>query len=230
MMENRTKFTVKYLREAVEFLQSLDEKAREKIAYNIGKAMLVVDKDLFKKLGDTDIWEFRTLHRGTAYRLFAFWDTAAETLVVATHGIAKKTQKTPPREIAKAEAIRQRYFDAKKTETQKASDMETIGTMELYSHDEMLDQVVGRPGTHARERYERKMDEFLIGEAIKRTREAQHLTQEQLGERMGVKRAQVSRIESGRSLTYSTIVRAFKALGVRTASLDLGAAGKVALW
>lgn len=108
--------------------------------------------------------------------------------------------------------------------------METIGTMELYSHDEMLDQVVGRPGTPARERYERKMDEFLIGEAIKRTREAQHLTQEQLGERMGVKRAQVSRIESGRSLTYSTIVRAFKALGVRTASLDLGAAGKVALW
>ena len=120
MMENRTKFTVKYLREAVEFLQSLDEKAREKIAYNIGKAMLVVDKDLFKKLGDTDIWEFRTLHRGTAYRLFAFWDTEAETLVVATHGIAKKTQKTPPREIAKAEAIRQRYFDAKKTETQKS--------------------------------------------------------------------------------------------------------------
>ena len=56
------------------------------------------------------------------------------------------------------------------------------------------------------------------------------LTQEQLGELMGVKRAQISKIESGKSITYSTIVRAFKAMGVKTASLDMGAMGKVALW
>ena len=47
---------------------------------------------------------------------------------------------------------------------------------------------------------------------------------------MGVKRAQISKIESGKSITYSTIVRAFKAMGVKTASLDMGAMGKVALW
>ena len=50
-----------YLKEAVEFLESLDEKAREKIVFNISKAMHVVDKDLFKKMGDSDIWEFRTI-------------------------------------------------------------------------------------------------------------------------------------------------------------------------
>lgn len=58
------RFNIVYLREAVEFLESLDNKTREKVAYNITKAMQVVDKELFKKMTGTDIWEFRTLHRG----------------------------------------------------------------------------------------------------------------------------------------------------------------------
>ncbi|MDE7101494.1 MAG: type II toxin-antitoxin system RelE/ParE family toxin, partial [Bacteroidales bacterium] len=69
-----------------------------------------MDKVLFKKLGDTPIWEFRTLFNGVCYRLFSFWDTEQETLVIATHGIIKKTQKTPRTEIRKAEAIRREYF------------------------------------------------------------------------------------------------------------------------
>lgn len=108
--------------------------------------------------------------------------------------------------------------------------MNTVGTMKVYTHEEMLDKVVGKKGTPARNKFERKMDDFLIGEAIKRIREANNLTQEQLGERMGVKRAQISKIESGKSITYSTIVRAFKAMGAKTASLDLGTMGKIALW
>lgn len=72
-----------------------------------------INKDIFKKLEDTEIWEFRTLFNGTCYRFFAFWDTELEALVVATHGIVKKTQKTPKKEIKKAEAIRKEYFDDK---------------------------------------------------------------------------------------------------------------------
>lgn len=108
--------------------------------------------------------------------------------------------------------------------------MEKIGDMEIYSHEEMLDRVVGKSGTQERMRFDRKVDDILIGEAIRRTREAKNLTQEQLGELMGVKRAQISKIESGKSITYSTIVRAFKAMGAKTASLDLGSMGRVALW
>lgn len=67
-----------------------------------------------KKLDDSEIWEFRTLYQGIAYRLFSFWDTETDTLVVATNGMIKKTQKTPSKEIAKAEEIRRKYFDAKK--------------------------------------------------------------------------------------------------------------------
>lgn len=113
-MIGKERFKIIYLNDALEFLESLEEKVKEKIVYNISKAMFVVDKDLFKKMGDTDIWEFRTMYRGMAYRLFAFWDTESETLVVATHGFVKKSQKTPQKEIEKAEKIREQYFDLKK--------------------------------------------------------------------------------------------------------------------
>mgnify|MGYP001777511587 CR=1 FL=1 len=113
-MIGKERFKIIYLNDALEFLESLEEKVKEKIVYNISKAMFVVDKDLFKKMGDTDIWEFRTMYRGMAYRLFAFWDTESETLVVATHGFVKKSQKTPQKEIEKAEKIRKQYFDLKK--------------------------------------------------------------------------------------------------------------------
>lgn len=102
--------------------------------------------------------------------------------------------------------------------------------MKLYSHEEMLDRVIGIKGTPSRDKYEADINNFLIGEAIKKAREEKNLTQEQLGELMGVKRAQISKIESGKSVTFSTIVRAFKAMGVKSAILDLGTLGKVALW
>ena len=71
------------------------------------------DSELFKKLSNTDIWEFRTIYNKACYRLFAFWDTETETLIVATHGIIKKTQKTPSKEIKRAQEIMKRYFENK---------------------------------------------------------------------------------------------------------------------
>lgn len=70
----------------------------------------VKDTRLFKKLEGSEIWELRTEYGSNEYRLFSFWDTRTDTLIVATHGIEKKTQKTPRREIAKAEQIRNQYF------------------------------------------------------------------------------------------------------------------------
>jgi phage-related protein len=103
-------FEVEFLPEAVEFLNDLDDKSREKIYYNIKKSQFTIDNDLFKKLTEY-IWEFRTLYNSKAYRLFAFWDrtTGKEVLVIATHGILKKTQKTPSKEIKKADEVRKEY-------------------------------------------------------------------------------------------------------------------------
>lgn len=61
------------------------------------------------------------------------------------------------------------------------------------------------------------MQSYIIGEAIKQARKEKKLTQAQLGELMGVQRAQISRIENGKNLTIGTIVRAFKAMGVPAA-------------
>ena len=65
------RFEVEFLPDAVEFMNELDDKAREKIYYNIRKAQVIKDAELFKKLTG-NIWEFRTLYNETYYRLFAF--------------------------------------------------------------------------------------------------------------------------------------------------------------
>lgn len=109
------KFQVKLLDEVDEFLSRLDPNARKKIIYNMRKAQILNDKELFSKL-NTNIWEFRTLHSKTYYRLLAFWDKTekTDTIVVSTHGFLKTTAKTPSKEIAKAERIMKEYFDGKK--------------------------------------------------------------------------------------------------------------------
>jgi phage-related protein len=109
------KFKVELLEEVNEFLNGLNEKAREKIIFNMLKAQVVSNNELFKKLNN-NVWEFRTLHNKTKYRLFAFWEKTdkTETVVISTHGIEKKTAKTPKEEIEKTERIMKQYFEAKK--------------------------------------------------------------------------------------------------------------------
>lgn len=111
----KQKFRIILTGEARDFLESISLAARKKITYNIRRVMGgEINNELFKKLENTDgIWEFRTKYSGIAYRLFSFWDTETETLVIATHGIIKKTQKTPSKEIAKAERLKQIYFEKK---------------------------------------------------------------------------------------------------------------------
>ncbi|MDQ3102154.1 MAG: type II toxin-antitoxin system RelE/ParE family toxin [Bacteroidota bacterium] len=108
------KFRVQFLEEAVDFLESLDEKARDKVIYNINKAGYSNDKELFKKLTD-EIWEFRTLFNKVQYRLFAFWDKTdkKDTIVISTHGLVKKTGKTPQADLDRAERLRKLYFELK---------------------------------------------------------------------------------------------------------------------
>lgn len=111
-MNDKLRFQLVVLEDALNFLDALPVKARDKITANIKRIQQgTIDANLFEKLGNTNIWEFRTLYGGMAYRLFAFWDTRTDTLVVATHGIVKKKQKTPAKEIAKAERLRQLYFE-----------------------------------------------------------------------------------------------------------------------
>ena len=105
-------FKVIFLEDAKKFLDSLDDKPRDKIVYNIWKSKSIKDDELLKKLED-DIWEFRTLYNKIAYRLFAFWDETEKSMIIATHGIIKKTDKTPKKEINKAKQLRAEYLKIK---------------------------------------------------------------------------------------------------------------------
>ncbi|TDG35240.1 type II toxin-antitoxin system RelE/ParE family toxin [Pedobacter changchengzhani] len=109
------RFEIIFLEEAFEFLKGLERKHYEKILYNIRKAQIETDPELFKKLNN-DVWEFRTLYQGLQYRLLAFWDktSSTETLVISTHGFIKKRSKVPDNEIQKATQIRTKYFEEKK--------------------------------------------------------------------------------------------------------------------
>ncbi len=221
------KLKVVLTEEAQAFLDAQPFKAQQKIYYNIFKVEEGVMKvNIFKKLENTDIWEFRTLYNGISYRLFSFWDTELDTLVIVTLGIVKKTQKTPSKEIAKAEEVRKEYF--------KTRDNSIMEQMKLIPADDMKDKLWGKRGTPEREAMENQLKEevnaYFVGEAIRKARLAQKLTQE-LGELIGVQRAQISKLEKGKSvITLPTMSRVFKALGIATATLDLGIAGKIALW
>ena len=110
-----------------------------------------------------------------------------------------------------------------------------MAKMNLTPASELIDEVWGKIETPERDEMEAQVKEelnaYFVGEAIKKARLAQHLTQEELGERIGVQRAQISRLEKGKSvITLPTMSRVFRALGIKSGILDLGTVGKVALW
>ena len=107
--------------------------------------------------------------------------------------------------------------------------------MNLTPLSTMVDEVWGKKGTPRRDAMEEQLKEevnsYYLGEGIRKARLAQNLTQEELGKRVGVQRSQICRLESGRTnITIPVMSRVFQALGIATATLDLGAAGKIALW
>ena len=108
-MESR--FDIELLDEVDTFLSNLDSKTREKVLYNLWKARMVNDSELFKKITE-DIWEFRTLYQGKQVRLLAFWDKNSKKpkIVICTHGFIKKEWKVPKQEIDKAVGIMHDYY------------------------------------------------------------------------------------------------------------------------
>ena len=100
-MKHRNSLRVSTKRRATRYFRHFD------------RASLLLDPEVFKKLADTDIWEFRTLFNKKKYRVLAFWDKeeSVDTLVIATHGFVKKTWKVPRKEIARAVELRKKYYE-----------------------------------------------------------------------------------------------------------------------
>ncbi|MDO9339504.1 MAG: helix-turn-helix transcriptional regulator [Bacteroidales bacterium] len=85
--------------------------------------------------------------------------------------------------------------------------------MKTYSLEELTDKYVGTKGTKEREKFDFELKLDILGEMIKKARKEQNLTQEQLGELVGVQKAQISKIETNaKDVRFSTIMRVFDAL------------------
>ena len=98
-----------------EFLDSLNAKQVQKVLWVLRAAQELprVPQQYFKKLeGRDDLWEVRAEFGGDAFRLLGFWDEGR--LIILTNGFAKKTQKTPERELALTEQRKRDYLSRKK--------------------------------------------------------------------------------------------------------------------
>ncbi len=85
--------------------------------------------------------------------------------------------------------------------------------MKTYSLEEVTDQYIGKRGTPKRELFEQELRLELLGDAIKKARKAKHMTQEQLGELVGVQKSQIAKIENSTTdARFSTVLRVFDAL------------------
>lgn len=111
----KTGFAIHFMDEALAFMYNLDAKSRAKVAFNIQKAKAVHDSEIFKKITN-HIWEFRNRYYKSQIRLFAFWNPYEQSMVVCTHGIFKKSPKTPQHEIDKAERLRAQFIQMKQHE------------------------------------------------------------------------------------------------------------------
>ena len=88
--------------------------------------------------------------------------------------------------------------------------------MKTHTLEELTDKYIGKIGTPKRDDFENELRLDLIGHAIKEARKERNLTQEQLGELVGVKKAQISKIENNATdARFATILKVFKALDAK---------------
>jgi DNA-binding XRE family transcriptional regulator len=91
--------------------------------------------------------------------------------------------------------------------------METKSKMKMMSLDQMKDMHLGKKGTIERDEYEMELKVEILGEMIRTVRKENHLTQEQLGQLVGVNKSQISKLEKNtKNVTIETILRVFRAL------------------
>ncbi len=98
-----------------DFLESLPGKTAQKVTWVLSllEEFDILPSNYFKKLtGSDEIWECRIKLGSNIYRVFCFFFKSR--VVILTHGIQKKTQKTPKGEIKKAEKYRQDYLSRRK--------------------------------------------------------------------------------------------------------------------
>jgi DNA-binding XRE family transcriptional regulator len=81
-----------------------------------------------------------------------------------------------------------------------------IDNTDISTWIDIKDKVYGKKGTERRDNLERDAESFRIGLLLKKARESQNMTQEELGMKVDKKRTYISRVENdGSNITLSTL-------------------------
>jgi phage-related protein len=113
----KKEISVELLKEAEDYFLNLSDKIQMKFLKSFDKTASGIKGPWFEKLKSKEgIFEFKERDQNKFYRIFAFWsnDSQTKTLILCTHGIDKKTNKTPQTEIEKAIKIKHEYLKNKK--------------------------------------------------------------------------------------------------------------------
>jgi DNA-binding XRE family transcriptional regulator len=83
-------------------------------------------------------------------------------------------------------------------------------------YEQRTDEHIGIEGTKERDVFEEELRLDILGQTIRKIREERNLTQEQLGKLVGVKKAQISKIENHLTdARFETILKVFRALNAK---------------
>ena len=99
-----------------EFYVEQTQTVRDKInaVLKLVETQRIIPKKFFSIIDGSDgIYEIRVEIESNIYRIFCCMDKGA--VVVLFHGFQKKIQKTPLKEIKRAEVIKKEYFNSKET-------------------------------------------------------------------------------------------------------------------
>jgi HTH-type transcriptional regulator / antitoxin HipB len=119
----------------------------------------------------------------------------------------KYVQYDSSNQIQKEINLKEKYFNFKNQH------LESGITMRAYTLSEMKDVHIGKPGTPERDTYEYELRMDFLGDMIKTVRKARNLTQEELGNLVGVQKAQISKLESSvKNTSIDTILKVFRAM------------------
>ena len=95
-----------------DFFETLTDKVKDKIDEVLFMLTILerIPTKFFKSIeGIKGLFEIRVEYESNIYRIFCCFDKG--NLVVLFNGFQKKTQKTPPKELNKAEKIMGEYFN-----------------------------------------------------------------------------------------------------------------------
>jgi phage-related protein len=114
MIQKNIRNILYYKNYYLDFFDTLDSEVKMKFNWTL-KLISTVDRvpvKYFKHIEDSSgLFEIRVESGSNIYRVFSFFDKGQ--LIILVNGFQKKSQKTPKKEIEKAEKLKKQYYDEK---------------------------------------------------------------------------------------------------------------------